>query len=212
MNLRLAAFLPLILLSACRTAGDLSAEEQGVYAVRNACPVAGVPAATGDITSFGPGGPADSRAIDVTASITQVRATCANSGTELVSTANFLVLGSRTDASAARQVVLPYFDVVLQGGDTVAAKQIGQVVLSFPAGQSRASAQVQASVRVSLAAASLPDSVRRELTRPRKPGAADAAIDPLSDPAIRSAVAKATFEHLVGFQLTEEQLRYNATR
>ncbi|MEO6198876.1 MAG: hypothetical protein ABIO68_02915 [Sphingomicrobium sp.] len=204
--------MPLILLSACRTAGDVSNEEQGIYAVRDACPVAGVPAGTGDITWFGPGGSGDSRNIDVTASMTQVRGTCVNSGTELVSTANFLVLASRSDASAARQVLLPYFDVALQGGDTVAAKQIGQVALNFAAGQTRATAQVRATVRVSLAAASLPDSVRRELTRPRKAGATEAAIDPLSDPAIRSAVAKATFEHLVGFQLTEEQLRYNATR
>jgi hypothetical protein len=29
---------------------------------------------------------------------------------------------------------------------------------------------------------------------------------------VRTAVANATFEHLVGFQLTEDQLRYNATR
>jgi len=50
------------------------------------------------------------------------------------------------------------------------------------------------------------------LTRKRKPGDADAAIDPLSDPKIRDAVARATFEHLIGFQLTPEQLRYNATR
>ena len=28
----------------------------------------------------------------------------------------------------------------------------------------------------------------------------------------RAAVAQATFEHLVGFQLTDAQLRYNATR
>jgi hypothetical protein len=34
----------------------------------------------------------------------------------------------------------------------------------------------------------------------------------MTDPAIRSAVANATFEHLVGFQLTEQQLRYNVTR
>ena len=33
-----------------------------------------------------------------------------------------------------------------------------------------------------------------------------------SDPKIRDAVARATFEHLIGFQLTQEQLRYNATR
>ena len=43
-------------------------------------------------------------------------------------------------------------------------------------------------------------------------GEAEAAQDPMADPAIRSAVANATFEHLVGFQLTQDQLRYNATR
>lgn len=212
MNLRLAVLLPLFLLGACRSAGDLMQNDKAVYSVRNACPVAGVPTGTGDITLFGPAGPADSRSIDLTASITHVRATCADSGTELVSTATFLVFGLRSDPSQARQVVLPYFDVALQGGETVAAKQIGQIVLNFPAGQPRASTSVQATIRVSRAAATLPESVRRELTRVRKPGAADAAIDPLSDPAIRTAVARATFEHLVGFQLTEEQLRYNATR
>ena len=56
------------------------------------------------------------------------------------------------------------------------------------------------------------EDVRRELTRERKPGDADASIDPMSDPKIRDAVARATFEHLIGFQLTPEQLRYNATR
>ena len=34
----------------------------------------------------------------------------------------------------------------------------------------------------------------------------------MTDPAIRTAVANATFEHLVGFQMTQDQLRYNATR
>ena len=32
------------------------------------------------------------------------------------------------------------------------------------------------------------------------------------DPAVKAAVARATFELLVGFQLTEQQLAYNATR
>ena len=41
---------------------------------------------------------------------------------------------------------------------------------------------------------------------------ADAAVDPMSDPAVREAVTRATFEHLVGFQLTQDQLRYNVTR
>ena len=29
---------------------------------------------------------------------------------------------------------------------------------------------------------------------------------------VRDAVSRATFEHLIGFQLTQNQLRYNATR
>jgi hypothetical protein len=71
---------------------------------------------------------------------------------------------------------------------------------------------VQATVRVNRGAATLPDNVRRTLTAPRKAGEADAAVDPLSDPAVRTAVANATFEHLVGFQMSQDQLKYNATR
>ena len=67
-------------------------------------------------------------------------------------------------------------------------------------------------MRVNRGAATLPANVRRILTRPRKSGEAEAAIDPLADPAVRAAVASATFEHLVGFQLTQDQLNYNATR
>ena len=54
--------------------------------------------------------------------------------------------------------------------------------------------------------------MRKELTRPRKAGDEDAAVDPLSTPKIRTAVERATFEALVGFQLTNDQLKYNATR
>jgi hypothetical protein len=54
--------------------------------------------------------------------------------------------------------------------------------------------------------------VMKTLTRPRKVGDPSAAVDPLTDPTIRAAVANATFEHLIGFQLSEQQLRYNVTR
>ena len=40
----------------------------------------------------------------------------------------------------------------------------------------------------------------------------DGLLDPLADPAVRAAVQRAPFELLIGFQLTEDQLRYNATR
>jgi hypothetical protein len=65
---------------------------------------------------------------------------------------------------------------------------------------------------VSRAAATLPADVERTLTARRKSSDPQAAVDPLSDPAVRAAVQRATFEHLIGFQLTDAQLRYNATR
>ncbi|HZC37860.1 MAG TPA: hypothetical protein VE221_04205 [Sphingomicrobium sp.] len=213
MKLRLTALIAVTMLSACRHAGDITAENGGgIYAVRSACPIAGVPAGTGDVTLFNPPGSTDSRAIDVTAAITDVRATCQDVGNDVASTATFTIVALRRDAGPARQVILPYFDVALQGGSNVAAKRIGQAVLNFAPGDLHAWARVQATVRVNRAAATLPANVRQILTRPRKAGEAEAAIDPLADPAVRTAVANATFEHLVGFQLTRDQLKYNATR
>jgi hypothetical protein len=213
MKLRLATLLALTLMSACRRPGDLTTESGGgVYAVRSACPIAGVPAGTGDVTLFNPPNSTDSRAIDVTATITDVRATCQDGTNDVVSTATFTIVALRRDPGPARQVVLPYFNVALRGGANVSAKSVGQAVLNFAPGDIHGWTRVQATVRVNRGAATLPAEVRQVLTRPRKAGDPDAAIDPLSDPKIRSAVANATFEHLVGFQLTQDQLRYNATR
>jgi hypothetical protein len=213
VKLRLAALLSVTLLSACRHAGDLTAENGGgVYAVRSDCPIAGVPAGTGDITLFNPPNSTAASAIDVTAAITDVRATCQDGATDVVSTATFTIVALRRDAGPARQVVLPYFDVALQGGATVVAKRVGQAVLNFAPGDLHAWVRVRATVHVNRGAAALPANVRQILTRPRKAGEAEAAIDPLADPAVRAAVANATFEHLVGFQLTQDQLKYNATR
>jgi hypothetical protein len=201
------------LLGACRHAGDVTEENGGgIYAVRSACPIAGVPAGTGDITLFNPPTSTDSRAIDVTAAITDVRAICQDAGGDVASTATFTIVALRRDPGPARQVILPYFDVALRGGATVAAKQIGRAVINFAPGNLHGWARIQATVRVNRGAATLPANVRDILTRPRKAGESEAAIDPLSDPAVRSAVANATFEHLIGFQLTTDQLKYNATR
>jgi hypothetical protein len=203
----------LALLSACRHAGDVTADNGGgIYSVRSVCPIAGIPTGTGDVTLFNPQGSTDSRAIDVTATISQLRATCQDTGNDVVSTVTFTVTALRRDAGPARQVILPYFDVALRGGSTVAAKQVGAVALNFPAGSQHAYTRAQATVRVNRSAATLPANVRAILTRPRKAGEAEAAIDPLSEPGVREAVANATFEHLIGFQLTQDQLKYNATR
>jgi hypothetical protein len=213
VKLRTAACLALPLLAGCRHVGDVTAENGGgIYAVRSTCPIAGIPAGTGDMTVFNPPQSRDSQAIDVTAAISQLRVTCQDAGDDVVSTATFTVTGLRRDAGPARQLVLPYFDVALRGGATVAAKQVGYVALNFPAGSQHAMTRAQASIRVNRGAASLPANVRQILTRPRKAGEAEAAIDPLSEPGVRAAVANATFEHLVGFELTQDQLKYNATR
>jgi hypothetical protein len=210
VKLRLATLLTLSLLSACSRTGEI--EDGGVYITRSACPQIGIPAATGDITLFNPPQSRDAAAIDVTATITNLFNNCNETGDRVMSNAAFDVVAVRRDAGPARQVVLPYFSVAVQGGSEVVAKRIGQVVLNFPAGSQRAQARGQAVIWVSRAAATLPADVRAILNRKRKAGEAEAAVDPLSDPAVRAAVARATFEHLIGFQMTPEMLRYNATR
>jgi hypothetical protein len=206
----LLAVAALATLSACNKEGSI--EQGGIYITRSTCPQVGIPAATGDITLFSPVGRTDSAAIDVVAAITNLRATCTEDAAHVISIATFDVVATRRDASEARQVTLPYYNVIAQGGSDIVAKKIGYVALNFAAGSVRAQTNGQATGRVARGAVVLPEDVRRELTRDRKPGDADAAVDPLSDPKIRDAVAKATFEQLIGFQLTQEQLRYNATR
>jgi hypothetical protein len=210
VKLRLLPLMILALLPACNREG--SPEEGGIYVRRSACPIPGIPAGTGDVTIFDPSNSVTADAIDVTATITNLRTNCQEAGDQIISTVSFDVVATRRDPTAARQVVLPYFDVVLQAGSQVVAKRVGRVGLDFAAGSYRAQSSSQATARVSRSAAQLSPEVEKQLTRRRKAGDASAAVDPMTDPAIRSAVANSTFEHLVGFQLTEQQLRYNVTR
>ena len=210
MKIRLLAITCLALVSACSKKG--SVEDGGIYITRSTCPQLGIPAGTGDVTSFDPAGSTDARAIDVVATITNLRGTCDETGTQIISTASFDVVATRRDSAQPRQVVLPFYNVVMQGGNRIVAKNVGAVALNFAAGSLRAQTSSRVVAQVDRASTSLPDDVRAELVRKRRTGDADAAVDPLSDPKIRDAVASATFEHLVGFQLSQDQLRYNATR
>ncbi|KZY57169.1 hypothetical protein A3736_06475 [Erythrobacter sp. HI0063] len=202
-----------IALAGCRSEGELVLDQGvGITAVRTACPAVGVPDFTGDITTFRSPNSRLASDIDVTAAITNVRSTCNESGDRVYSEASFDVVARRTDTSAARQVTLPYFSTVLRGGSAIVTKRVGSVTLNFPAGAERAQASAKAGAFVDRSEATLPDDIRRQITRRRKPGDPDAALDPLADPAVRAAVQRATFELLIGFQLTEQQLAYNATR
>jgi len=207
---RLTALALVLLATACSKEGEIT--QGGIYVTRSACPQVGIPAATGDITLFNPANRTDAAALDVSAAITNLRASCDETGANVISTVTFDVVATRRDAGEARTVVLPYFTVAMQGGTQVVAKRVGNIGLNFAAGSQRAQTSGQATVQIARGAATLPEEIRKELTRERKADDPDAAIDPLSDPTVRDAVARATFEHLIGFQLTDAQLRYNATR
>lgn len=200
-----------LLLAGCARQGEFDASG-GIIIKRDACPAVAVPSHTADITLFDPPGSLDSRALDVVALITNVRSNCADSGDDVVVTANFDVQARRYNASGARDVVLPYFATVVQGGRVVVSKRIGRVTLHFNDGELRAEAKGSANGFVSRAAVTLPADIQERITRKRKAGDADAAIDPLADPQVREAVSRASFELLIGFQLTPAQLQYNATR
>lgn len=213
MTKTLAPAMLAIVLAGCAGKGRIDIENGiGITAVRSACPSVGIPASTGDVTMFDPPASRDAAAIDVTALMTGVRSTCADSGTDIVTTVTFDVRASRMRAAEARDVTLPYFITIVRGGSAVVAKRIGRVSVHFDAGQTRGSTSGTASAIVARAAATLPEDVRAKLTQKRKAGDSTAAVDPLSAPDVRAAVQRVTFEALVGFQLTDEQLKYNATR
>lgn len=209
----IAPVAALATMAGCASEGELVlADGVGVTAIRSACPAVGVPDYTGDITTFSSPTSRTAADIDVTAAITNVRSTCDDSGEKVYSNVTFDVLASRTDTRGARTVQLPYFSTVLRGGSAVVSKRVGTVTVSFADGESRAQASAQAGAFVDRAEATLPADIRERITRKRRPGDVDAALDPMADPQVRAALQRATFELLVGFQLTEGQLAYNATR
>lgn len=200
-------------LAGCSKEGELVINQGvGISAIRSVCPAVGVPDFTGDITTFRSAGNQSAANMDVTATITNVRSQCNDTGDKVYSEASFDVLARRTDTRGTRRVELPYYSAVLRGGNAVQAKRIGTVTIDFADGQERAQGSAKAGAFIDRAEATLPPEIREQITRRRKSGDTDAALDPLADPQVKAAIARATFELLVGFQLTEAQLAYNATR
>lgn len=222
----------LIALAGCASKSHELDESGGVVIKRTACPAVAVPDGTGDLTLFNPANSRDARAIDVVASISQISAHCSDEASDaaaaaarrrakadeaqrtgdITSNATFVVEARRSDAGTARDVVLPYFSTVVQGGKIVISKRISTVRIHFDVGQFRATATGEAGASIDRAAATLPLALISKVNKRRKSGTDDAAIDPLADPAVREQIARATFEVLIGFQLTNDQLQYNATR
>lgn len=200
-------------LAGCARSGDIVVDQGvGITALRTVCPAVGIPDYTGDVTTFAPANARTADAIDLAATMTNVRTQCDDSGDRVYATATFDVLATRRNTAGARTVELPYFVTVLRGGSSVVAKRVATVTLSFPDGQGWAQGKGTAGSYIDRSEATLPADIRERITRRRKAGEDQAAIDPLSEPDVRAALARANFEMLVGFQLSEDQLVYNATR
>ena len=197
----------------CRSKGEIIVDQGvGITAIRSRCPAVGIPDFTGDVTLFRTPAVRTADSIDIVAAMTNVRSACNDSGEKVYAKVSFDVLARRTDTHGARQVTLPYFVTVLRGGTAVVTKRVGSVAISFADGAERAQAKAEGSAYIDRTAATLPDEIRDRITKKRKAGDADAAVDPLAEPEVKAAVASATFEVLVGFQLDSNQLAYNATR
>ena len=208
-----AILLAALTLAGC--GGDTEFDDRGGFKIaRSACPAAAIATYTGDVTLFDPIAARTVEAIDVTANITNLQARCDESGNnaQIPVTADFDVQARRARPGPARSVTLPWFATVLRAGTQIESKQVGSIVINFADGELRGSAHASATAMVSRSAATLPADILKRINRKRKAGDADAALDPMNEPTIRDAVNKANFELLVGFQLSESQLAYNAAR
>lgn len=216
MMLRVRAISTLAVMVAlvgCAKEGDLVIDQGvGVSSVLTLCPAVGIPDYTGDVTTFASDADRSTASLDLSAAMTNLRSTCNDTSDQVYSEATFDVNARRADTRGARTVTLPYFVTVLRGGSAVVSKRVGEVTLAFADGQERASASGKAGAFVNRADAALPDDVRERITKKRRAGDTEAALDPLADPEVRAAIARTRFEMLLGFQLTEDQLAYNVRR
>ncbi len=188
-----------------------SCERNPLVVRRSVCPAVAVPTYAGDMTLFR-GASADANAIDVVASITNVRETCGETEGSLTTAVTYDVVARRTDPAGARSVAVPVFATMVQGGNLIVSKQVGSVTIAFADGQARAAASGSARGQVLRSATALPPDIQKTLTRKRKAGDLDAATDPMSDPQVRAALRATSFELLIGFQLSEAGLAYNVSK
>jgi hypothetical protein len=168
-----------------------------------------IPLHAGQVTRFDPPQSRNADAIELTAQVTDVTATCVEGAEYLTTEVAFTVSAQRRRPGPAKEVYLPLFVALAQGGNVLVSKQITGVLLKFDEGAARAEQAGGARAEVHRSAVTLPPEVQARITRERKPDEPDALVDPLADPQVRAAVRAASFEVLVGFQLDDASLAYN---
>ncbi len=179
---------------------------------RSQCPAVAVPYHVGSVTRFDPPQSRNADAIALTAQITDLQGNCIEGAEFLTTEVNFVVAGQRRVKGPAKQVYLPMFVALAQGGNVLVSKQITGVQLDFAEGALRAEARGGGRADVHRSAVTLPPEMLERITRKRDADDPEALTDPLSDPQVRAAVRAASFEVLVGFQLDDASLAYNVAR
>jgi hypothetical protein len=203
---RVALALPLVALALAGCQKDVRT------VVRSHCPAVAIPNYVGDVTLFNPVDSREASAIDVTASMIDLKGVCGETANDLTTNVSFTIAAQRRNAGPARSVTFPFFVSMVQAGNLVVSKQIGSVTVNFADGQLRAQASGAAVAHVTRAATTLPPEIQAQVSRKRKAGDADAAIDPLADPEVKAAIRSTSFEVLAGFQLDDAALAYNVTK
>ncbi len=202
------ALLLLLALAAC--------QQNPLKVTRSPCPAVAIPNHVGQLTRFNPPESRDADAIDFVAQIVNVSATCTPAEAIVASEIRYEVTAVRRapagGALPAREVDLPLFVSLVQGGNVLVAKQLTAVRVSFPEGSIRGRGSGGARSELARAVVTPPPDVVARLTRERKPTDPDALIDPMSDPVVRAAIRATSFEVLLGFQLDDASLAYNVAR
>ncbi len=179
-------------------------------ATRSACPAVAIPAATGDITLFNPA----AAVMRPRSTWSPTSPTCARPATRAAPTSSPTSPSTSTrsaaTAAARARSSCPISRSRCRAAPRSSRRASAGSACASPTASCAPAPRPSATGQVSRAAVTLPEDVRQQITRRRKPGDPSAAIDPMADPAVREAVRKASFEVLVGFQLTQEQLAYNA--
>jgi len=204
--LRLSLFLLCLPLALSACAKDPFVVE------RSPCPAVAVPQFAGDITRFTRAGSHDESALDFVATITRVRAACSEGQTAIATVASYDVVAIRRAPGPARTERLQVFTAVVRAGETLVNKEVADVEVRFQEGSARGLGVGKVRTLISASEVALSSEVNKAITRERKAGEIDAALDPLSEPAVRDAVRRATFEVLIGFQLSSAELAYNARK
>jgi hypothetical protein len=188
MKALLPAFAALLALAGCAS--------NPLIVRRTSCPAVAVVKNASTMTRFSTQGRYDAQDVQLTAMISNIQPSCVERRDGAVTAVRFEILAARRAAAGVQEVQLPYFIMLVKDGQTILAKQIYGTSVRFE--ENGSNAAVLQTVSVISPLVPLPERPKRskeeeydEFAPPPKP---------------------ATYEVLIGFQLTDAEAAYNVGR